>query len=148
VVVQASAAVPGRVCGTTTSDCVIGFALASSQKNLNLEHRVQTPALAGASSAEAAAAEDGVALAVGGPADSVGAGLPPLRLSSGIPASPGQSPHAGGRSDGIDEAQRGGGGSGGAEAGSSPGRSDAVRSAMANTRTAELASLAEQADIR
>lgn len=108
---------------------------------------MQTPALAGASSAEAAAAEDGIALAVGGPADSVGAGLPPLRLSSGIPASPGQSPHAGGRSDGIDEAQRGGG-SGGAEAGSSPGRSDAVRSAMANTRTAELASLAEQADIR
>lgn len=33
-------------------------------------------------------------------------------------------------------------------AGSSPAGSDAVRSAMANTRTAELASLAEQADIR
>jgi hypothetical protein len=34
------------------------------------------------------------------------------------------------------------------EAGSSPAGSEAVRSAMANTRTAELASLAEQADIR
>jgi hypothetical protein len=36
----------------------------------------------------------------------------------------------------------------GQEAGSSSAGSEAVRSAMANTRTAELASLAEQADIR
>lgn len=56
----------------------------------------------------------------------------------------------------LDEASeqgRGQAGAGGSaeaaqEAGSSPAGSEAVRSAMANTRTAELASLAEQADIR
>lgn len=97
----------------------------------------------GAASAEATPPEDGVALTVGGPSDSVGAGLPPLRLSSGIPASP--------SADAIDKAQRrelGEEAGQAGEGGSTPSGSEAVRSAMANTRTAELASLAEQADIR
>jgi hypothetical protein len=58
--------------------------------------------------------------------------------------------------DSLDEAAEQGRGQAGLEgvaaaaeeARNSPAGSDAVRSAMANTRTAELASLAEQADIR
>jgi hypothetical protein len=49
---------------------------------------------------------------------------------------------------GRDQAGAGGSAEAAQEAGSSPAGSEAVRSAMANTRTAELASLAEQADIR
>lgn len=49
---------------------------------------------------------------------------------------------------GRDQAGAGGSAEAAQEAGSSPAGSKAVRSAMANTRTAELASLAEQADIR